>query len=256
MRHVWGYRVWTSPQISPFYFSIHSYDSYDSWCRLGAFLLRFSRESIWVITGPMFCWRFGSNVNVRGSLWSTLAHERQTPGQDGNRELNEAVDGPAKVGRVMLGLSLLALLKFLCFSTGMFGSTWLGQHGAAYKNIASLLHIQYVDMYTYIHIIVVPYLHTVTYRSLSSSACFATACTTTRSYKSKSSIWSFFQFSRLRMQTWQVISVNPQNDHQENQLYAQARKNWELLKQACHATGPCQNVQRFCQKRPHPTQNL
>lgn len=151
MRHVWGYRVWTSPQISPFYFSIHSYDSYDSWCRLGAFLLRFSRESIWVITGPMFCWRFGSNVNVRGSLWSTLAHERQTPGQDGNRELNEAVDGPAKVGRVMLGLSLLALLKFLCFSTGMFGSTWLGQHGAAYKNIASLLHIQYVDMHTYIH---------------------------------------------------------------------------------------------------------
>lgn len=69
---------------------------------------------------------------------------------------------------MMLGLSLLALLKFLCFSTGMFGSTWLGQHGAAYKNIASLLHIQYVDMYTYIHIIVKPYLHTVTYRSLSS----------------------------------------------------------------------------------------
>lgn len=84
----------------------------------------------------------------------------------------------------------------------------------------------------------------------------ATACTTTLSYKSKSSIWSFLQFSRLRMQTWQVIAVNPQNDHQENKLYVQARKNWELLKQACHATGPCQNVQRFCQKRPHPTQNL
>lgn len=242
MRHFWGYRVWTSPQINlPLFYPF-------IW-----FLVQVRSLFVQILQGvsigpTMFCWRFGStNVNVRGSLWSftrTLPHEIQTPGQDGNRELNEAVDGPAKVGRVMLGLSLLALLKFLCFSTGMLGSTWLGQHGAAYKNVASLLHIQCVDMYTYIHIILVPYLlHTVT-------------CTTTLSYKSKSSIWSFLQFSRLRMLTWQVIAVNPQNDHQENKLFAQARKNWELLKQACHATGPCQNVQRFCQKRPHPTQNL
>ncbi len=66
-----------------------------------------------VNTGPtMFCWRFGSpNENVPGSISFAHAHEIQTPGQDGNQEVKEAVDGPAKVGgRLMLGLSLLAWL--------------------------------------------------------------------------------------------------------------------------------------------------